>query len=102
MGKDVPALIDAHDIDALMEMDIIVSCQGGAYTETVRPQLDQRDWDGYWIDAASTLRMDEQSIIVLDPVNLSVIEEALARGIKNYIGGNCTVSPHAHGPGRPL
>jgi aspartate-semialdehyde dehydrogenase len=92
VGKDVPALIDAHDIDTLMEMDIIVSCQGGSYTEAVRPKLEEKDWTGYWIDAASTLRMDGQSIIVLDPVNLPVIEEALARGIKNYIGGNCTVS----------
>ncbi|HCY83826.1 MAG TPA: aspartate-semialdehyde dehydrogenase [Desulfobacteraceae bacterium] len=92
VGKDVPDLIDAHDIDTLMEMDIVLSCQGGSYTEAVRPQLEARDWKGYWIDAASTLRMDDQSIIVLDPVNLDVIEEALARGIKNYIGGNCTVS----------
>ncbi|WDP90206.1 MAG: aspartate-semialdehyde dehydrogenase [Desulfobacter sp.] len=92
VGKEVPALIDAHDIDTLMEMDIVISCQGGSYTEAVRPQLEERDWNGYWIDAASTLRMDDQSIIVLDPVNLSVIEEGLARGIKNYIGGNCTVS----------
>jgi aspartate-semialdehyde dehydrogenase len=92
VGKDVPALIDAHDIDALMEMDIVLSCQGGSYTEAVRPKLAEHDWKGYWIDAASTLRMDDQSIIVLDPVNLDVIEEGLARGIKNYIGGNCTVS----------
>ncbi len=92
VGKDVPALIDAHDIDTLMEMDIVLSCQGGSYTEAVRPQLEERDWKGYWIDAASTLRMDDQSIIVLDPVNLTVIEEGLARGVKNYIGGNCTVS----------
>ena len=92
VGKDVPALIDAHDIDTLMEMDIVLSCQGGAYTEAVRPKLAERDWKGYWIDAASTLRMADDSIIVLDPVNLEVIEEALARGIKNYIGGNCTVS----------
>jgi len=92
VGKDAPALIDAHDVDALMEMDIVVSCQGGSYTEAVRPKLAERDWKGYWIDAASTLRMDDQSLIVLDPVNLTVIEEGLARGIKNYIGGNCTVS----------
>ena len=92
VGKDVPALIDAHDIDTLMEMDIVVSCQGGSYTEAVRPKLAERDWKGYWIDAASTLRMDDKSLIVLDPVNLSVIEEGLASGIKNYIGGNCTVS----------
>lgn len=92
VGRKVPALIDAHDIDALMEMEVVVSCQGGSYTEAIRPQLAERDWKGYWIDAASTLRMDDQSIIVLDPVNLSVIEEGLARGIKNFIGGNCTVS----------
>lgn len=92
VGKAVPDLIDAHDIDTLMEMDIIVSCQGGAYTEAVRPKLEAREWEGYWIDAASTLRMDDKSVIILDPVNLSVIEEGLAMGIKNYIGGNCTVS----------
>jgi len=85
-------LIDAFDIDTLMEMDILVTCQGGAYTEAVRPKLTERDWDGYWIDAASTLRMDDQSIIVLDPVNLPVIEKAISTGIKNFIGGNCTVS----------
>jgi len=92
MGVDAPALIDAHNVDALMEMDIILSCQGGSYTEAVRPKLEENNWKGYWIDAASTLRMDEKSIIVLDPVNNDIIEEGLARGIKNYIGGNCTVS----------
>lgn len=92
VGGDAPALIDAHNVDALMEMDIILSCQGGSYTEAVRPKLEENDWKGYWIDAASTLRMDEQSIIVLDPVNNDLIEKGLARGIKNYIGGNCTVS----------
>lgn len=92
VGKDAPDLIDAHDIDALMEMDIIISCQGGGYTEVVRPKLAQNGWKGYWIDAASTLRMADDSIIVLDPVNRQVIDDALTRGIKNYIGGNCTVS----------
>ncbi len=92
VGVGAPALIDAHNVDALMEMDIILSCQGGSYTEAVRPKLEKNDWKGYWIDAASALRMDEQSIIVLDPVNNDLIEEGLARGIKNYIGGNCTVS----------
>ncbi|WP_022666774.1 aspartate-semialdehyde dehydrogenase [Desulfospira joergensenii] len=92
VGVEAPPLVDAHDVDALMEMDIIVSCQGGGYTEAVRPRLEANQWKGYWIDAASTLRMDENSIIVLDPVNLKIIEEGLARGIKNYIGGNCTVS----------
>ncbi len=92
VGISCPALMDAHDVDALMALDIIVSCQGGSYTEAIRPKLAALDWNGYWIDAASTLRLADDSIIVLDPVNLEVIEDALARGIKNYIGGNCTVS----------
>ncbi|MBA3012070.1 MAG: aspartate-semialdehyde dehydrogenase [Proteobacteria bacterium] len=92
VGVDAPALIDAHNLDALMEMDVILTCQGGSYTEAMHPKLLENNWGGYWIDAASTLRMDEKSIIVLDPVNNDVIEEGLARGIKNYIGGNCTVS----------
>ncbi len=92
VGIDVPPLVDAHDIDALMAMDIIVSCQGGSYTEAVRPKLEEGGWKGYWIDAASTLRMDDKSIIVLDPVNRKVIDQALEQGVKNYIGGNCTVS----------
>nr|WP_320015576.1 aspartate-semialdehyde dehydrogenase [uncultured Desulfobacter sp.] len=92
VGQGVSELIDAFDIDALMEMDIVVTCQGGSYTEAVRPKLGERGWGGYWIDAASTLRMDEQSIIVLDPVNLPVIETAISKGIKNFVGGNCTVS----------
>ncbi len=92
VGKEVPALIDAHDIDALMEMEIIISCQGGSYTEAVRPKLAQNGWKGFWIDAASSLRMADDSVIVLDPVNRKVIDDALDRGIRNYIGGNCTVS----------
>ena len=92
VGVDVPALIDAYDIDRLMDMDIILTCQGGSYTEAVRPKLTEKGWGGFWIDAASTLRMDEKSIIVLDPVNRKVIDNALSDGIKNYIGGNCTVS----------
>nr|WP_321400873.1 aspartate-semialdehyde dehydrogenase [uncultured Desulfobacter sp.] len=92
VGQGASELIDAFDVDTLMEMDIVVTCQGGAYTETVRPQLAERGWQGYWIDAASTLRMDDQSIIVLDPVNMPVIETAISKGIKNFIGGNCTVS----------
>ncbi|MEE4362749.1 MAG: aspartate-semialdehyde dehydrogenase [Desulfotignum sp.] len=92
VGKDVPDLIDAHDIDTLMEMDIIISCQGGSYTEAVRPKLADNGWKGFWIDAASTLRMADDSIIVLDPVNRHIIEKALSSGIKNFIGGNCTVS----------
>ncbi len=92
VGKQSPALIDAHDIDALMEMEIIISCQGGSYTEAVRPKLVENGWKGFWIDAASTLRMVDDSVIVLDPVNRKVIDDALNRGIRNYIGGNCTVS----------
>jgi len=92
VGNEAPALIDAHDIDTLMEMEIIISCQGGSYTEAVRPKLAENGWKGFWIDAASTLRMAEDSIIVLDPVNRKVIDDALERGVKNYIGGNCTVS----------
>ena len=73
-------------------MDIIVTCQGGNYTKEVYPKLRDSGWTGYWIDAASTLRMTDDSIIVLDPVNRHVIDNALKNGIKNYIGGNCTVS----------
>jgi aspartate-semialdehyde dehydrogenase len=92
VGKDVPSLKDAKNIDELKAMDIIVSCQGGDYTSAVYPSLRKSGWQGYWIDAASTLRMEKDSIIILDPVNLNVIKDGLARGIKNYIGGNCTVS----------
>lgn len=83
---------DAMDHSHLSNMDIILSCQGGDYTQSIFPKLRQNGWAGYWIDAASTLRMDKDSIIALDPVNLPVIKGALSSGIKNYIGGNCTVS----------
>ncbi|MFO7593542.1 MAG: aspartate-semialdehyde dehydrogenase [Pseudomonadota bacterium] len=92
VGKDVPPLKDAKSIDELKAMDVIITCQGGGYTEEVYPALRKAGWDGYWIDAASTLRMVDESIIVLDPVNKNVIEEGLAKGIKTYVGGNCTVS----------
>ena len=92
IGKSAPALKDARNIDELKAMDTIVSCQGGEYTKEVFPKLRAAGWNGYWIDAASALRMDKDAIIVLDPVNMKVIREGLARGIKNYIGGNCTVS----------
>ena len=91
VGKGSKPLGDATNIDNLAEMDIIVSCQGGSYTNAIFETLRKR-WDGYWIDAASTLRMKDNSVIVLDPVNRSVIDSALSAGIKNYIGGNCTVS----------
>ena len=85
-------LLDGTDAALLAENDIILSCQGGSYTAEVYPQLMARGWQGYWIDAASKLRLDEDAVIVLDPVNRAVIDQALARGVKKYIGGNCTVS----------
>ncbi|MCX7898031.1 MAG: aspartate-semialdehyde dehydrogenase [Rhodocyclaceae bacterium] len=85
-------LLDAKDVDALKKMDIIVSCQGGDYTKEIYPRLRGSGWNGYWIDAASALRMEHDAIIILDPVNLDVIKEGLAKGVRNYIGGNCTVS----------
>ncbi len=91
-GMDVPPLKDAYDIKFLSELDIIVTCQGGDYTKKVFPQLRAAGWKGYWIDAASALRMNDDSIIILDPVNRNVIDQGLAGGIRNYIGGNCTVS----------
>jgi len=92
VGKDVPALQDANSIDALKSMDVVISCQGGDYTKDAYPRLRAAGWDGYWIDAASTLRMDPDSIIVLDPVNREVIDQGLRDGVKTYVGGNCTVS----------
>lgn len=92
IGKDVPTLKDAKSIDELKAMDVIVTCQGGDYTKEVYPALRNSGWDGYWIDAASSLRMVDESIIVLDPVNQNVIKDGLANGIKTFVGGNCTVS----------
>ena len=92
IGKDVPALKDANDINELKSMDAIVSCQGGDYTKQVYADLRAAGWQGYWIDAASALRMQDQAIIVLDPVNRNVIDAALDAGKKDFIGGNCTVS----------
>ncbi len=92
IGRDVPLVEDAFDLARLAQMEIIVSCQGGGYTEKTHPALRQNGWPGYWIDAASTLRMDPASVIVLDPVNRQVIDKALTEGVKDFIGGNCTVS----------
>ncbi len=92
IGKEIAPLKDASDIDALKEMDAIITCQGGDYTKEVYPKLRAAGWNGYWIDAASSLRMDDEAIIVLDPVNNDVIEKGLAKGVKTYVGGNCTVS----------
>jgi aspartate-semialdehyde dehydrogenase len=92
IGRDTPPLQDAMDLERLAEMDIIVTCQGGGYTNEVFGKLRERGWQGYWIDAASSLRMKEHAVIILDPVNENVIRDALTRGVKDYIGGNCTVS----------
>ena len=92
VGVDIPPLQSAFDIDQLQQMDIIVTCQGGDYTKQVYPALRSAGWQGYWIDAASALRMEDSSIIVLDPVNMNVVKQGLVDGIKDYIGGNCTVS----------
>ena len=92
VGRDVPPLKDANSIEELAAMEVIVTCQGGDYTKAVYPQLRAAGWNGYWIDAASTLRMQDEAIIVLDPVNRQVIDNGLANGVKTYVGGNCTVS----------
>jgi aspartate-semialdehyde dehydrogenase len=92
MAKNETTLKDAHDIDALKRCDVILTCQGGDYTNDIFPKLRAAGWNGYWIDAASSLRMKDDAIIVLDPVNLDVIKHALKSGVKNYVGGNCTVS----------
>ena len=86
------SVLDAHDIAALAKLPILISAQGGDYTQAVHPRLRASGWQGFWIDAASTLRLDERAVIVLDPVNLPVMKDALHRGIKDYVGGNCTVS----------
>jgi aspartate-semialdehyde dehydrogenase len=92
IGFDVPPLKDAYDLKALSALDIIVTCQGSDHTKKVYPELRKSGWKGYWIDASSGLRMDKDSIIVLDPVNRHVIDSGLKSGIKTYVGGNCTVS----------
>jgi len=92
MAKNETILKDATDITELAKCEIVISCQGGDYTAEVFPKLRAAGWNGYWIDAASTLRMNDDAVIVLDPVNLDVIKNAMTRGVKNYIGGNCTVS----------
>lgn len=92
VGHGSHPLLDAMDISALAKQDAIITCQGGDYTSAVRDQLHAAGWKGYWIDAASTLRMKDNAVIILDPVNRHVIDNALHSGIKDYIGGNCTVS----------
>lgn len=92
VGKDSPTLKNAKSIADLTAMDVIVSCQGGDYTKEVFPKLRADGWNGHWVDAASTLRMNNEAVIVLDPVNMDVIKDAMHAGGKNWIGGNCTVS----------
>ncbi len=92
IGKDIPTLKDAYDINELKALDVILTCQGGDYTDAVYPKLREAGWDGYWIDAASALRMKDHAVIVLDPVNRKVIDQSLENGVKDYVGGNCTVS----------
>ncbi len=92
LAKNEKKLHDAHDIAALKQCEIIVTAQGGDYTSEVYPKLREAGWKGHWIDAASTLRMKDDAVIVLDPVNMPVIKSALAKGGRNWIGGNCTVS----------
>jgi aspartate-semialdehyde dehydrogenase len=92
IGRETGPVGDASDLDALAGCDILLSCQGGDYTAAVHPGLRAAGWNGHWIDAASTLRMHEDSVIVLDPVNRDVIERAIAAGTREWVGGNCTVS----------
>jgi aspartate-semialdehyde dehydrogenase len=92
IGKRVAAVKNAKDLSELTAMDVLISCQGGDYTSEIHPKLRQEGWQGYWIDAASTLRMADDAVIILDPVNHEVIDRALERGVRSFIGGNCTVS----------
>ncbi len=101
-AKNETKLLDANDIAALKRCDIVITAQGGEYTKAVHPQLRAAGWKGHWIDAAKTLRMSDDAVIILDPVNMPVIKDALAKGVKDYIGGNCTVSCMLMGVGRAV
>src|SRR3954453_21267407 len=92
IGRDTPAVGDATNVDSLKALPIIISCQGGDYTNDVYPKLRAAGWKGYWIDAASALRMNDDAVIILDPVNMALIKRAVHEGTRNFIGGNCTVS----------
>ncbi len=92
IGRELAPLKDAYDLQALKSLDVIISCQGGNYTARVFADLRREGWQGHWIDAASSLRMADDAIIILDPVNDGLIRDGLSRGVKNFIGGNCTVS----------
>ncbi|HMI82664.1 MAG TPA: aspartate-semialdehyde dehydrogenase [Polyangiaceae bacterium] len=92
VGRNTPLVEDAKDESALRAMDVLISCQGGDYTKEMHPRLRRAGWTGYWIDAARPLRMEKDAIIVLDPVNRDLITKSIASGVRDYIGGNCTVS----------
>src|SRR5258708_26813274 len=92
IGKGAEPVKNATDLAALQSLPLIVSCQGGDYTNDIYPKLRQAGWQGYWVDAASALGMNDDAAIILDPVNMPLIKNALSKGVKNYIGGNCTVS----------
>src|SRR3954462_15917374 len=92
IGKEAGSVKSATDIEALKALPILISCQGGDYTNEIHPKLRQAGWKGYWIDAASALRMKDDAVIVLDPVNRPVIDSAIGSGVRHYIGGNCTRS----------
>ena len=92
IGREVGPVANANDVAALAKLPVIVSCQGGDYTKQMHPKLRESGWKGYWIDAASALRMKDDAVIILDPVNLPLIKDTVAKGGKNFIGGNCTLS----------
>ena len=92
VGKTPSPLKDANDVAELSRCEVLISCQGGDYTKEIHPKLRAAGWKGYWIDAASALRMEKNAVIILDPVNRPVIDRAVAAGVKDFIGGNCTVS----------
>ena len=92
IGRDTGPVKDANAIEELKKLPVVITCQGGDYTNAVHPKLREAGWKGYWIDAASALRMKDDSVIILDPVNMPVIDASLGRGVRDYIGGNCTVS----------
>ena len=92
IGKPVESVKNATDLGELKKLPVIISCQGGDYTGEIYPKLRAAGWKGYWIDAASALRMKDDAVIILDPVNMPLIKDAVAQGTKNFIGGNCTVS----------
>ena len=92
IGRATEPVASATDVAALSRLPVIVSCQGGDYTKEMYPKLRESGWSGYWIDAASALRMKDDAVIILDPVNLPLIQDAIAKGGKNFIGGNCTLT----------